>query len=169
MPYGIVIFNQETINHIDEGELLNAVTESSFQTLCKQYRLSPDLFSQIEDQPHVNLLMHDDLPVFQLAYRPSNHLPLTVYRWPADSQDGRTYMVQMQNGAEFKIVQEYFARITQVVVIEIDRSQLEDFGILLAYEIARWAAFSGKGIMHALDGKWYRLNENKAFLPIGSA
>lgn len=169
MAYGIVVFNQETIDHFDEGELLNSVTESNFHTLCEQYGLPPDLFRQGLSWLGLKLLVHDDLPMFQLNYRSLHHTPLTVYRWPADSLSGAAYMAQVQNGAENEIVQEYFTRITQVVLVEVSRSQLEDLGILLAYEIARWAAFSGNGIIHALDGKWYRLNKNKAFIPIGSA
>ncbi len=167
MPYGIVVFNQKTIGPIDQEDVLSTVTESNFHTLCEQYGLAAELLGHGSDHLHLNILLHGDLPVFQLDYRSDYRTPLTVYRWPASSQNGRAYMVQMQNEVEVIVDQEYLTRILQVILIEITRPQLEDLGILLAYEIARWAAFCGNGIMHALDGKWYRLNENKAFIPMG--
>ena len=39
-------------------------------------------------------------------------------------------------------------------------------GILLAYEVARWAANLRKGLIYGLDGTWYRLNRHQAFIPL---
>jgi hypothetical protein len=63
-------------------------------------------------------------------------------------------------------VRKALSAAVQIVSVELDADQLQDLGLLLGYELARWAAVRGKGVMLGLDGRWYRLNAFKAFLPL---
>ena len=50
--------------------------------------------------------------------------------------------------------------------VALQDEQLTDMGLLLAYEVARWIAHQGSGIVLGLDAAWYRLNEHQAFIPL---
>jgi hypothetical protein len=65
-----------------------------------------------------------------------------------------------------EIARPALAHTAQVVAVSLEADQLQDLGLLLGYELARWAAVQGQGIMRALDSRWYRLNAYKAFLPL---
>ncbi|QRN82703.1 hypothetical protein JR338_09780 [Chloroflexota bacterium] len=162
MPFLIRVFNSIPIGPVDPQEVLAAITASNYQTLCRQYGLDPVLIEPGLSQ--LSVLTAPDLaaPFFTVVYRENGEPPIVVN---IDEWDARNFeAVAFVPPAGLRSV---FFDAVQLVSIELEEDQLQDLGLLLAYEVARWAAFQGKGILLGLDGRWYRLNAHKAFLPVG--
>lgn len=164
MPYSILVFNQKPISEIVPEVILSAVTESNYQTLCRQYALDPALIESATTHlrligPHIG-----KVPFFALAYGPAAKRPVLVHLVDLD-RSLRAEMAQVWATAPRKL-EASLREAKQVVRVDLGRAQLADMGFLLAYELARWAAVSGRGIVRGLDGRWYRLNRYKAFLPV---
>ncbi|MDY6872878.1 MAG: hypothetical protein SVR81_02760 [Chloroflexota bacterium] len=164
MPYSILVFNQDPISEIIPENVIAAVTESNYQTLCCQYGLDPALIESAK--AHLRLIgPHDgDDPFFALAYGPATQRPVLVYLLDLD-QALRAELAPVLATVP-QTIEAALRAAAQVVRVELGRAQLTDMGLLLAYELARWAAVKGSGLIHGLDGQCYRLNRHRAFLPV---
>lgn len=169
MSYWILVFNQRVIGEIDPDRLLDAVAGSNFRTLCKQYGLDPALIDPaLENLSIINSPGGSALK-FMLRYRPEGQPPIGVYGWGINSEAGRDILSQALTIASSEAVCEALRAAEQVLGIELFPIQLQDMGLLLGYELARFAADQGRGIIQGLDGIWYRLNRHCAFLPFDTA
>lgn len=159
MPFLIRVFNSIPLGPINPHAILTAITASNYATLCEQYGLDPELIGPGLTRLGVLAAPTLEAPFFTVVYRQDGERPVvvTVQDWHGD----RSGVLPP------KSLQTAFAATVQLVSIELVEDQLQDLGLLLAYEVARWAAVQGKGIIQALDGRWYRLNAHKAFLPVG--
>jgi len=159
MPFTIFVFNSIPLGPINPHEILAAITASNYYTLCGQYGLNPALISPGLARLGVLAAPAAEAPFFTVVYRQDGERPVvvTIRDW-----DGASSVVLPPIS-----LQDAIANAVQVVSIELAEDQLWDLGLLLAYEVARWAAVQGKGVVQALDGHWYRLNEHQSFLPVG--
>ncbi len=164
MAYSITVFNTKLIEDIDPGEIMASLTASNYATLCDQYGLDPALIEPTLACLNIVAGPQNTPDYFVLEYRPQNHRPIVIHLLKPDGLvEGELY--RLRKAASEKI-QEKLSEIKQIVSIELSEDQLYDLGLLLGYELARWAAQTGEGVIQALDGKWYRLNRHKAFLPV---
>jgi hypothetical protein len=166
MAYRILVFNQRPIGEISEGTLLTAITRSNYETLCAQYGLNPALIGPARDQLRVVLAANRQVPYFVLHYKPADLPPIVVSAWAAvtvirDHRLADNYDEHLPDR-----VRNHFSLTEVIYSVELDEAQLTDMGLLLAYEIARWAAERGEGLVLGLDGAWYGLNVHRAFVPI---
>ncbi len=162
MPYMIRVFNSVPIAAINPRDILAAITESNYYTLCGQYGLDPAQIAPGLARLGVLAAPDSEAPFFTVVYRPDGERPLVV-----SFQDWDPAVSATEDLLPPKSIQGAFVRTAQLVSVEVEEDQLRDLGLLLAYELARWAAVQGHGIIRALDGRWYRLNAHKAFLPVG--
>ena len=166
MKVSILVFNRENLGRISEEGLLKAITESNYTTLCRQYGLDP---SQIE--PALNDLevvesISDHAPFFLVKYDQVQNRSVLVQQWDADAGGGKELLNEVVEGIALESLKDRLRETRRIIEIALRPVQLKDLGLLLAYEIARWAADCGKGVVYGLDGAWYRLNQHKAFIPI---
>lgn len=166
MAYWIMIFNQMSIEVVDEDKLLAAITESNYHTLCAQYKLDPALIETALMNLSVICAGGCMSPFFVVKYQPEGKRSLVVYRWAAESATGRTLLTQAKAELQNDSGEELLSQTQQIIGIELGVGQLQDMGLLFAYELARWAAFEGGGMMRGIDGMWYRMNKYKAFIPL---
>jgi hypothetical protein len=163
VPYSILVFNRKPISIINPEAVLAAVTESNYQTLCRQYGLDMELIEPAK--AHLRLIgpQGGDSPFFALAYGPAAQRPVMVHLFCLDQElraELSAVLAAAPQALGFKL-----AESAQVVRIDLGLEQLADLGLLLAYELARWTAVNGEGVLRGLDGRWYRLNRHQAFLP----
>lgn len=159
MAFLIHVFNTVAIEKVHPQEILAAITESNYRTLCRQYGLDPDLIDEARANLRVLAAPEAAAPFLTLAYRPGGVRPVVVHFQDRGEISGR-----LPSAPES--VRKTLSAAVQIVSVELDADQLQDLGLLLGYELARWAAVRGKGVMLGLDGRWYRLNAFKAFLPL---
>lgn len=169
MSYWILVFNQRTIHEIDPKMLIAALTRSNFNTLCRQYKLDLSQIKPALENLSIQLAPEGTALAFLLSYRPVGGPPTAIYHWPAGGEKGKALLAQALTDSGPGIVSGHLQICSQIIGIELSSAQLQDMGLLLGYEVARWAAEQGKGIVRGLDGIWYRLNSHLAFLPIEDA
>jgi hypothetical protein len=155
----IQVFNSHPIENVRPAEVLAAITESNYVTLCAQYGLDPALIPATKAQLQVLAAPPSaSVPFFTVSYGAARPVVVELRGW--DSADA-VRLAPVPEAARPAL-----SRAAQVVSVSLEPGQLQDLGLLLGYELARWAAVQGQGIMRALDGRWYRLNAYKAFLPL---
>jgi hypothetical protein len=154
----IQVFNSISIKDVRPDEVRAAITESNYATLCAQYGLDPALIPAAKARLQVLVAPSSTAPFFTVSYGAERPVVVDFQDWESD------YVNRIAPVPE--TAREALSRTAQVVSVSLAPDQLQDLGLLLGYELARWAALQGRGIMRALDGRWYRLNAYKAFLPL---
>jgi len=166
MSYWILVFNPQPIDEINPEELSAALTRSNFHTLCKQYELNAAMIEPALENLSVKIAPEAAALAFLLNYQSETEPSIPVYCWPARSEKGTELLAKALAAADSIAVFGLLHRCSQIIGIELSSVQLQDMGLLLGYEIARWAADSGGGLVRGLDGIWYRLNRHLAFLTL---
>ena len=164
--YWVHVFNQRKI-HLTNGDgLMKALLEANYASLCAQYGLNCE-----EITPallHLKLVTGPEgmAPFFLLKYRPDNQSPLVIYPWDVGKEAGAQWLREAKAHAQQSDVSSHLAKTREIFGVSLRSDQLADMGLILAYEIARWGAAEGEGMVYGLDGIWYRLNRHLAFLPL---
>jgi len=166
MPYRILIFNQQPLAWFNAAEeLLAAVRDVHFSTLCSQYGLNPASIKPAINQLAVERAEAGLVPYFLLRYQPKNKPPLVVSYFNQDETGYEIGLVSRAGEGLPGHLQTHLRGERSIYSVELVESQLSDVGLLLAYEVARWIASKGTGLVLGLDGSWYRLNQHHAFIP----
>lgn len=166
MQYRILVFNRQPLDKFDKEKLLCCLRDVSYKTLCKQYQLDPALIEPARSSLEVVLSKEKIVPYFLVTYGSGNNQPIIVYDWDLESERGMEILDGILKGEITKEVRHALSAVNSIIEIELAPSQLNDMGLLLAYEIARWAANEGQGVILGLDNIWYLLNDHQAFIPI---
>lgn len=165
MTYWIWVFSQKPLGIRDGTGLIAAIKGANFRALCDQYGLDPALIPSTRAHLEVLVGTGGYPPFFILRYAANDHRPLVVHSWEA----GEKEQVRLRQKALYTspdAVKVHLRGSHAILAIELSRSQLEDLGLLLAYEVARWALEQGGGLIQGLDRVWYQLNQHGAFIPI---
>ena len=165
MSYWIMVFTKIHLGRFSEDEVLSAITTSNFNTLCDQYGLDPALIQPTVDCLAVELAAKSLQPLFALRYQPKHQPPIVVTEWAVREPVGAQLMADVMARFPPPIDHENLEQIRFVYSVELVDSQLSDLGLLLGYELARWIADRGAGLVLGLDRTWYRLNAFQAFIP----
>lgn len=166
MNYWILIFNQQVMGTVNEEQFLQTITASNYETLCRQYGLSALMIEPALANLKVVLAPGGFSLFFLLHYHPQEQRPIVGYQWDSDQGYAEALIRHAVDDTQSNAVKNHLPQTQFIFGIELAQSQLRDMGLLLAYEVARWAADEGQGIIRGLDGNWYRLNQHKAFVPI---
>ena len=166
MPYWIMIFNQNPLGQFSGESLLAVITTSNYHTLCEQYGLDPGLIQPALTHLSLEMSGGSAVPYFLVRYQPQHQPPLVVTRWDTTTSAGQQRLVLFAESPVFADMREHLMCTRELVTVELVEAQLADLGLLLAYEIARWAAGVGSGVVYGLDGCLYGLNAQRAFVPL---
>ncbi len=166
--YWIQVYNQLPLADLAEQSLMVALLATNFQSLCNEYGLDQAMIEPALSDLELIAAPENVAPFFLLKYRPHGGVPLVVYRWQADGEAGEHWLREARKQARHPWIKEHLAVTHDILAVSLRTQQLKDFGLLLAYEVARWAGAEGEGLVYGLDGIWYRLNRHQAFIPIES-
>lgn len=166
--YWIQVFNSRALSELDLPKLIETLLEVNYPSLCSEYGLDPASIAPALSHLEVVSTSEGIAPFFLVKYQPGGVVPLVVYRWDSAGEKGVRWLNQAKARVNVSLVEAQLARTQEIFAISLHAAQLEGLGLLLAYEIARWAAEEGEGLVFGLDGAWYRLNRHQAFLPIES-
>ncbi len=162
----VQVFNLRKLGRFDRGDLMSALLDAHYPALCAQYGLDPEGVPSILPRLELITASEEIAPFFLLKYLPDDQPPLVVYRWEADQESGARWLKSAELHAQQPLVMSHLGQTREILGVAMRPSQLQDMGLLLAYEVARWAAAAGQGLIYGLDGVWYRLNRHQAFLPL---
>lgn len=168
MQYNILVFNQRSLDEIDKKELHCYLLDVSFETLTAQYQLDPAFIAPARSNLEVVISKEQTLHFFLVKYGTPRDQPIVVYEWDVESGKGRGILDGVFQRKLINEISEALTAANSIIEIELAQAQLNDMGLLLAYEIARWIANKGGGVILGLDNTWYRLNKHQAFIPITS-
>lgn len=166
MQYRILVFNRKLLDTVDKEELRCYLLGVSFNTLCNQYQLDPAFIEPTRSNLEVVVSNEHTVPYFMVKYGSTRDQPIIVYEWDLESERGRGILDGVFQRETTNDVTEALSEVKSIFEIELATSQLKDMGLLLAYEIARWAAKEGVGMILGLDNTWYQLNDHQAFISI---
>ena len=162
----VQVFNQRKITLFDGDGLKSALLDVNFHSLCDQYGLNPDEIPSMLSQLEFITAPEEAAPFALLKYKSEKGPPLVIYRWKVNHEAGAIWLKQAKKNANNPEVISHLDQTQEIIAIALRATQLEDLGLLLSYEVARWAAAEGQGLVYGLDGIWYRLNQHQAFLPL---
>lgn len=168
MVYWIFVYNIKPIRTFNSDAFLNTITQSNFVSLCEQYGLNPALIEPTLKNLRVRTLPVKSLNFFSLRYKPDHERPIMVTAWERETIEGKQLLAKACQRFPVGWAQNKLFETRQILGIELSPTQLTDLGLLLGYEIARWGAEQGKGLVEGLDGKLYQLNEHQAFIPLSA-
>ncbi len=168
MQHRIFVFNQDTINGCDGENIRQKLLNANHESLCEQYKLDPALIALAITNLDVIVSDSQFFPYFLVRYGEGYGQSFIVYQWNVEK-----VKIQMQKKILFfqevnKSISGQLQKTRNVVEIELAPNQLQNLGLLFAYEIARWAASVAQGVILGLDNVWYRLNHHLAFIPIAT-
>lgn len=165
--YTVYIFLPGPMAAADAKSLENALRSAHFETLCQQYGLDPSTVTDVLEHLTLTGSPTDPIvPFFFVQYGQKMHQTLTVERWDVAEPSGKALLAAVKASVDGHAIAKRLAETSRIFRIPLNDLQLSDLGLLFAYEIARWTAFHGKGLVRGLDGKWYALNEHQAFIPL---
>ena len=164
--YTIQVFNQCCLQPFPVKSLISTLQEVHFGSLCRQYGLHPGLIQPALTHLEVISPAEKAVPYFLLRYQVEEEPPLIIFQWPTDQKSGAAWLKAASRQVDDIQIQGHLAQTCEIIGVSLNEGQLDDLGLLLAYEVARWAAFKGQGLVYGLDGTWYRLNRHRAFLPV---
>lgn len=165
--YYIWVFSKIGIAKILPNRLQADLAKVSFQTLCNQYGLDCSLIDQTLGNLDV-ISGGDVLPYWVVNYLPPDGRPLFVYYKGLSTKDSTRMHAEKMALKPNSRLAEKLSDLSEIYRIDLHASQLQDMGLLLGYEVARWIGFHGRGLVRDLHGEWYALNQHQAFIPVSS-
>ena len=166
MVYRILVFTQKSILSIPQEVIQDDLLKVNFHSLGEQYGLDPSQVEAAKSNLEVHMSRDGKFPYFFIRYNQEQMRPIVVHEWELVSDKGKKILGDLLQIIDDAEVIKRLPGFNYLMEIELAPSQLKDMGLLLAYEIARWAAAQGVGLVLGLDKIWYRLNRHKAFIPI---
>ncbi|HOE70717.1 MAG TPA: hypothetical protein PKZ33_06580 [Brevefilum sp.] len=167
MSYKIIIINRWPLKSPGFTQvLLDELKTVDFESLCRQYGLDPALIGPTLAQLSVEESIGAPVPFFLLRYHDKGHPPIVISEWEIAGLPQQRIQEDQTPAHWPDCVLECIATSRAVYSVTLEGEQLTDLGLLLAYEVARWIAHQGSGIVLGLDAAWYRLNEHQAFIPL---
>lgn len=166
MTYWILIFNQHPLGQFARESLISALRAANFYTLSRQYGLDPVQIPAALDHVDVEMATGGNVPYFLVRYQPKDQSPIVVTEWIVGAERGSQLMMAVINANPPPNPPEQLEKTRFIYSVALERAQLTDLGLVLAYEVARWVAKRGTGWVLGLDGAWYRLNRHQAFIPL---
>ncbi len=155
MASWISIYCTRSLAELTAKQLLKGITGKDakaragvdYLTLAEDYDVDEDAAEAAEDALAIE--RSDD--GFIVTY--GTKRPVFVRRW-AKTVRVASELEEAREHEGSKAVEQRLGKTTEVIGIELGASQLTDFGIVVAYELARYLAQKGRGIICDLDHHW---------------
>ncbi len=147
----------------------SALAGVDYLTLAEPFDIDDeDIVDETIQQLEVVADVDPDPDLYEVRYRREELRPIVVHRWrqPDRVREEVTEVLELR---DLEIPDPRLAdRLRdsrEVVGIELGFSQLEDMGVVVGYEIARYLAQRGDGLVLDEGDRWVRVVEG-AFVPV---
>lgn len=163
MPYWITVYCRTPVSSLTPAELLAGIRdEDPSAPAGVDYWTLAEGFG-IEDEEVVDAAL-DVLRVrpeqargldCEVCYRPeADARPIVVHCWREPERVAEEIQEAEENRSPPPEALPRLRASREVVGLELGFSQLEDMGIVIAYELARWLAQKGDGLVADDDDQW---------------
>ncbi len=155
MPAWVSVYCTQPIDEVTPDQLASGIRDNDYWTLAEHYDVDDDLVNPALAQ----LRIDRDSNGFQLLYRPRGERQLAIHCWTAPDRvkEEIEEVLGLLDGDSSEIatrIQEHMKNVQSVIGIELGFSQLEDMGVVFAYEIARWFSEHHGGLIKGDDDNW---------------
>jgi hypothetical protein len=135
-----------------QGKDSSALAGVDYQTLAEDYRVDASLVAESLAELVVNPLR--EKAGYEVTYdRERRPFFIRWWRDPSRVAEELEEIVERADRHPSKAIESVRAS-REVVGIELGASQLEDMGIVIAYEVARYIAQKCNGVILTNDGRW---------------
>jgi hypothetical protein len=110
----------------------------------------------------------DGFTRYSLRYTAADTRPVLIHRWTdSDHLKKETVdeTIELLTSRQ-RFIAELLQRTKEVIGIEFGYSQLEDMGVVLAYEVARYLGARGDALIQNDLGKWLIIGKRGGFDPL---
>jgi hypothetical protein len=143
-----------------QGKDARAPAGEDYYTLAEDYGIEDE--AAVEDALAALHVSHEHESGLgcEVHYRPDDSTrPIAVHAWTDVARVKEECSEAVEVRSPPASVVERLAQTQAVVGIELGFSQLEDMGVVLAYELARWIAQRGDGVIVDDDDRWMSVSQ----------
>ncbi len=167
MPAWVTVYCSEPVDSIDPDQLLAGLSQADYWTLAEVYEVNEELV----DPALARLQIIPSGENLQLHYRPEGERQLEIHRWTNGARIAEEIREVLEwigedRSERASAIQAFLPKVQGIVAVEMGFGQLEDLGIALAYEIARWFAHNCRGLIMDHNDKWFRTTDEWAFVEL---
>lgn len=170
MAWWLTVYCRRPVSGLAPAQLLAGIRGEDHETLAGvDYWTLAEGFG-IEDEAVVDAAL-DLLRVresgatgldCEVCYRPEvDARPIVVHCWSAPTRVGEELAEAEEGRSPPPTALPRLREAQEVVGIELGFSQLEDMGVVIAYEIARWLAQRGDGLVADDDDQWMAVEDGR--------
>ena len=161
MAAWVTVYCSEPVDCIEPGQVLAGICDADYRTLAELfYEVDEDLvdpaLERLRIVPSGNNL--------RLYYRPGGQRQLEIHRWSDSAtvaEEIREVLDRFEeHSSRTAEIQSHLPKVQGIVAVEMEWSQLEDMGVVFAYEVARWFAQNCQGLTRDHWDKWFRTDES---------
>lgn len=155
MPAWISVYCTQPIDDVSADQLCDDIRDNDYWTLAEHYDVDDDLVNPALQR----LRIERDSGGFQLHYRPEGERQLAIHCWTGSARVEEEIAevaetLEEDSSETANRVREHLKNVQAVIGIEMGFSQLEDMGVVFAYEIARWFGEHRGGLIKGYDDSW---------------
>lgn len=160
MPAWVTIYCIDPVDTVRPDELLSGIGVSDYDTLAEQYELDERLVAPVLARLQIKVF-GDNL---RLHYRIEGERQLEIHRWSDPcriAEEIREVLEQLDGDGSSQAaeIRSHLSAVHGVVAVEMGFSQLEDMGVVFAYEVARWFTHNCRGLIRCHDDTWLRTDD----------
>jgi len=165
MPAWISIYCKQPLDDVTPARIMEGVRVADFHTLAEQYDVAESLVKPARARLRIETVDGDGSPALRLCYRPEGERQLAIHFWTSPSRvqeeiEEALERIQSKKTAGARTIRKHLGGVKAVVGIEIGFSQLEDMGIVFAYEVARWFGEHKSGLIYGEQDAWSLIEDN---------
>lgn len=167
MSAWISVYCTHSLAQVTPAALDAALAQADFWTLAESYAID-----EAQVKPALACLKIESEPAaefqhYNAIYREPTQRPVSITRWTGAAvveqlAELHATLTAQGNG---DIIQ-HLEQVIEIVNIELGYNQLTDMGILIAYEIARFLAMLGNGLIQDVSDSWWRIGKKGTFVHI---
>jgi hypothetical protein len=154
MPAWITVYCRRSVESITSAKLLDGINDrdrsagagGDYDMLAETYGLDEDSVEPALE----GLRIEGDEPftTYELRYRPDPKVrPVFVHRWADPSRVAEEIAEVVERLEPSSTVIAQLQKSVEIVALELGFSQLGDMGVVFAYEVARYLAQKGDGLI----------------------
>ena len=169
MAWWLTVYCRKSVASLEPRQLADGLRDRDpeapagvdYEALAEEYELDEDDLNEALEQLSVVAVSRESLDVELRYRRDPTARPVIVHLWTnpervAEELEETHDIREPPDGAL-----PYLSACREIVGIELGYSQLEDMGLVLACELARYLAQKGDGIFVDDNNEWYAVEDGE--------
>jgi len=168
MAAWIRVFCTRPVSQLSADNILEGISAADFYTEAEGLGIEDSDVEQALSFLRIETLTGPSDARFELFYRPKGMRQITIWVSSEELDEELEEVLELLEDispSQVKRVKAFLDKTIEIVALELGWSQLEDMAVVLAYEVTRYLARVGKGLVLATDDTWWEVKDG-VFKPI---